>query len=59
MPHVPLPSLSVCRCGHRREAHQHYRAGTDCASCSCTRFRPRLFGRRSDEGAGSGERPPA
>lgn len=22
-----------CRCGHQLDAHQHYRAGTDCALC--------------------------
>ena len=40
----------VCRtCGHDRRAHEHYRAGTDCALCDCPRFsRPllrRLLGR--------------
>jgi hypothetical protein len=31
----------VCVCGHDRSAHEHYRAGTDCALCeSCNRFRP-------------------
>lgn len=23
-----------CRCGHEREAHEHYRLGTECALCS-------------------------
>jgi hypothetical protein len=27
-----------CRCGHQREAHQHYRNGTDCGTCGCGRF---------------------
>ena len=34
-----------CSCGHERVAHEHYRAGTDCALCECARFarsRPRL-----------------
>lgn len=30
-----------CRCGHARELHEHYRRGTDCASCDCPRFRGR------------------
>jgi hypothetical protein len=32
----------VCVCGHDRAAHQHYRAGSDCAICAdpaCGRFR--------------------
>ena len=31
-----------CVCGHPREAHEHYRSGTDCALCGrshCGRFR--------------------
>lgn len=28
-----------CRCGHLRNAHQHYRKGTDCGLCGCPRFR--------------------
>ena len=27
-----------CGCGHPHVAHQHYRKGTDCALCDCTRF---------------------
>jgi hypothetical protein len=26
----------VCWCGHSRDAHQHYRPGTDCGLCGCT-----------------------
>jgi len=32
----------VCRCGHPRDAHEHYRAGSECAVCGaavCARFR--------------------
>lgn len=32
---------TVCRCGHERTAHEHYRSGTDCALCGagqCDRF---------------------
>lgn len=31
-----------CRCGHQLAAHDHYRAGTECATCppeACPRFR--------------------
>jgi len=38
-----------CRCGHGRDAHMHYRRGSDCALCECPRWsparRPRLTGR--------------
>src|SRR4051812_5929400 len=30
-----------CRCGHEKDAHEHYRRGTDCSGCDCTRFRGR------------------
>ncbi|HEX3780857.1 MAG TPA: hypothetical protein VHX38_14410 [Pseudonocardiaceae bacterium] len=32
----------LCRCGHPRAAHRHYRKGSDCALCpagGCARFR--------------------
>lgn len=29
----------TCRCGHPRVAHEHYRAGLDCALCDCLTFR--------------------
>lgn len=38
-------SDQLCRCGHRREVHEHYRRGTDCALCGvevCPKFRPQL-----------------
>jgi hypothetical protein len=31
-----------CRCGHDRDAHEHYRRGTDCSGCSCERFHGQL-----------------
>jgi len=40
----------LCRCGHPREAHNHYRKGTDCALCpvgGCIRFRAAEGGWRS------------
>jgi len=30
----------LCRCGHGRSAHRHYRRGSDCALCDCPRWRP-------------------
>jgi hypothetical protein len=46
----------VCSCGHERDAHEHYRRGTDCATCDCARFRTHLelvlrLGRRPAAGA--------
>ena len=38
-PHRREPRSQVCRCGHPKQAHQHYRAGTDCALCTCTRLK--------------------
>jgi hypothetical protein len=29
----------LCRCGHVPEAHEHYRAGSDCSLCDCPRYR--------------------
>ncbi|MGV9673609.1 MULTISPECIES: hypothetical protein [unclassified Gordonia (in: high G+C Gram-positive bacteria)] len=32
----------VCRCGHPRAMHEHYRAGSDCGHCGfagCAKFR--------------------
>jgi hypothetical protein len=34
---------SPCRCGHSREAHEHYRAAKYCGRCGelvCPHFRP-------------------
>jgi hypothetical protein len=28
----------TCRCSHPRVAHEHYRAGADCALCDCPKF---------------------
>jgi hypothetical protein len=33
---------TLCVCGHAREAHEHYRRGSDCSLCgaaACRRFR--------------------
>ncbi|WP_160150891.1 hypothetical protein [Microbacterium timonense] len=34
---------AMCACGHAREAHEHYRRGTECAICDvtvCSAFTP-------------------
>jgi hypothetical protein len=31
-----------CRCGHDKDAHEHYRRGTDCSGCGCERFHGQL-----------------
>lgn len=36
-------SSDMCSCGHAREAHEHYRRGTECSICdvtSCSAFTP-------------------
>nr|WP_296066554.1 hypothetical protein [uncultured Actinoplanes sp.] len=37
---------ALCVCGHPHGAHQHYRPGTECASCECARFRRAAWWRR-------------
>lgn len=34
--------VDPCRCGHGRDAHEHYRSGTDCSACgtACGAFHP-------------------
>lgn len=45
-PPVQAPVTHPCRCGHDRDAHEHFRRGTDCAACGCARFRkPGLLAR--------------
>ena len=29
-----------CTCGHSRDSHEHYRAGTNCSLCECRNYRP-------------------
>jgi hypothetical protein len=31
----------LCQCGHNRDAHRHYRTGSDCALCGCPRWSSR------------------
>jgi hypothetical protein len=28
----------LCKCGHIRDAHRHYRPGADCGLCDCPRW---------------------
>jgi hypothetical protein len=37
-PELSARAQRPCRCGHQREAHRHYRNGTDCGTCGCERF---------------------
>jgi hypothetical protein len=30
----------LCSCSHSRDAHRHYRPGSDCALCDCPRWSP-------------------
>ena len=30
--------LALCGCVHDRQAHEHYREGSDCGLCGCRRF---------------------
>lgn len=38
VPHSPTTPAAVdlCVCGHERDAHEHYRPGTDCGACGST-----------------------
>ncbi len=39
---LPSTGSPACRCSHARQAHEHYRRGSDCAFCgpqTCGRFR--------------------
>jgi hypothetical protein len=41
-PALPKVIVAPCVCGHAREAHQHYRRGSDCGACGaqdCAEFR--------------------
>ncbi|MCW0216485.1 MAG: hypothetical protein OJJ54_24310 [Pseudonocardia sp.] len=49
VPHLPegaIPTqrtatsdgVTACRCGHGSDAHEHFRAGSDCAVCDCARY---------------------
>ena len=36
-----LAPMTCKGCGDSYSAHQHYRSGTDCAHCTCPRYRAR------------------
>jgi hypothetical protein len=43
-PPVQPTVVEPCACGHAREAHEHYRPGTDCGVCgatACSAYRAR------------------
>ena len=40
--------IRLCRCGHPRRVHVHYRDGSDCGQCLCPRWRWRSVARRVD-----------
>jgi hypothetical protein len=35
-------SIGCAQCSHVKDAHLHYRVGTDCGLCGCTTFHARL-----------------
>ena len=39
----PAAEPAVCRCGHERPGHTHFRRGTDCALCDCGRWAPKRW----------------
>lgn len=40
---LAAPNTVTCSCGHEKQAHAHYRRGSDCAFCDCARYhRPLL-----------------
>jgi hypothetical protein len=45
-PQAGLDEAPCFACAHGKQAHLHYRRGTDCALCACGRYRGRsLLGR--------------
>jgi hypothetical protein len=43
VPPTPRTVTDPCACGHGKDAHDHYRPGTDCGACGadvCDEFRP-------------------
>lgn len=37
----PAQTTAMCTCGHPREAHEHFRRGTECSICdirACSAF---------------------
>jgi hypothetical protein len=47
IPLADVSALDLCRCGHTRATHEHYRPGDDCGACGarrCRSFRPSAGG---------------
>jgi hypothetical protein len=42
---VRASSGKTCSCGHDKQAHLHYRAGSDCAVCGCGKYHRSLLSR--------------
>jgi hypothetical protein len=38
-PEHDTPRTATCRCGHDATLHEHFRGGSDCATCDCGHFR--------------------
>ena len=51
-PATPV-AVDLCVCGHGRDAHEHYRPGTDCGACGST---CRAFHARTGRAAGRSAR---
>jgi hypothetical protein len=47
---LPSRGPRACRCGHQANAHEHYRRGTDCALCTCPKFRAGAPARSAPKG---------
>jgi hypothetical protein len=47
-----------CTCGHAARAHEHYRRGSDCALCTCPKFRAGAVARRPRDAEPDAERDP-
>jgi hypothetical protein len=47
---VRADRIVLCRCGHDRLAHEHYRKGSECALCECPRWSPPGVLRRAAPG---------
>lgn len=56
MLHLPSRRPRDCTCGHAAQAHEHYRRGTDCALCSCAKFRAGAAAKPRGERDSRGER---
>ncbi len=39
VPQAGLDEALCSACAHAKQAHLHYRRGTDCALCACGRYR--------------------